>query len=133
MKAARKISGSWLPALVWATIIFGFSARSQAPHVSQKPQFQLAVQKFGHATEYAILAFLVYRALRRGHQLPLRRAAILAALIAALYGVSDEWHQSFVPGRACLLSDMAIDATGGLLAATALYAHESRRSQQTNR
>jgi VanZ family protein len=123
----------WLPVLLWATIIFYFSAQERAPQVSKNEGTQLALQKVGHATEYAILALLVHLALRRGHQFNLRRATILAALIAAGYGVTDEFHQSFVPGRYCMMSDMAIDATGGIIAATALYAYESRRSQQTNR
>jgi VanZ family protein len=123
----------WLPVALWAAVIFCFSARSAAPHVSQDPPVQLAVQKLGHATEYAILAFLLFRALRRGHRLPVRDAALCAALLAALYGVSDEWHQSFVPGRQCLLSDMAIDATSGALAATALYVYESRHRPTTDR
>jgi len=123
----------WLPALLWATIIFYFSAQEHAPQVSKEKGVQLAFQKIGHATEYAILAFLVHRALRRGHQFSPRNAALIAALIAAAYGVTDEFHQSFVPGRFCKLYDMAIDATGGVLAVTALYAYESHRSQQTNR
>lgn len=123
----------WLPALLWATIIFYFSAQPAAPKISRNEGIQLALQKVGHATEYAILATLLYRALRRGHQLAPRQAAILAALIAAGYGVTDEFHQSFVPGRVCMVSDMAFDATGGVLAVTALYAYESRRRPTTNR
>ena len=118
----------WLPAILWAMIIFYFSAQPAAPKVSGDEGIQLALQKVGHATEYAILAFLVHRALRRGHQFSPRKAAILAALIAAGYGITDEFHQSFVPGRVCAVSDMAFDATGGVLALTALYAYESRRS-----
>lgn len=123
----------WLPALLWATIIFYFSAQERAPQVSKNEGTQLAIQKIGHATEYAILAFLVHRALRRSHQFTPRNAALIAALIAGTYGITDEFHQYFVPGRYCMVSDMAIDATGGVLAMTALYAYESRRSKQTNR
>ncbi len=123
----------WLPALLWATIIFYFSAQPAAPQVSKKEDVQLTLQKLGHATEYAILAFLIHRALRRGHQFRPRNAALAAALLAAAYAVSDEWHQSFVPGRYCMVSDMAIDAIGGVLTLTALYAYESRQRPATNR
>jgi len=123
----------WLPALLWATIIFYFSAQECAPQLTKEKGVQLALQKIGHACEYAILAILLHGALHRGHNLGSRRAAILAALIAAGYGVTDEFHQSFVPGRFCMVYDMAIDATGGVLAMIALYAYESHRSQQTNR
>jgi VanZ family protein len=120
----------WLPALLWAIIIFYFSAQSAAPQVSKQEGTQLALQKLGHATEYAILAFLVHRALRRGHQFTPRNAALLAALIAGAYGISDEFHQLFVPGRYCMVSDMAIDAAGGVLAMIALYAYESRNTNR---
>lgn len=123
----------WLPALLWATIIFFFSAQPAAPKVSGDEGIQLHLQKLGHATEYAILAFFLHHALRRGHQFQPRRAAVFAALIAAAYGVTDEFHQSFIPGRFCALHDMAIDALGGVIAVTALYAHESRRRPETNR
>jgi len=117
----------WLPAILWAIVIFFFSAQQRAPQVSPREGLQLAFQKTGHFVEYAILAVLVYRALRCGHQFTPRRAALFAALIAAGYGVTDEFHQSFVPGRFCKLHDMAIDASGAVVAVAVLYVYESRR------
>lgn len=122
----------WLPALLWAAIIFYFSAQERAPQLSSQPGVQLALQKLGHATEYAILAFLIQRPLRLAHRLPLHRALVFAIILAAAYAVSDEWHQYFVPGRSAQLSDVAIDTTGAIIAMTGLYIYESRRRPKTN-
>ena len=123
----------WLPALVWAAGIFYFSSQSHAPHVSGKPGVQHVVQKCGHAIEYGILAILIFRPLRRAHRLPLRRALFFAVLLSGAYAASDEWHQSFVPGRSALFSDFAIDTTGATIAMLGFYADESRRRQKANR
>ena len=123
----------WLPALLWATIIFYFSAQSRAPQLSGQPGVQLALQKTGHATEYGILAFLIFRPLRRAHRLSLRHALLFTVILSGAYAASDEWHQYFVPGRSAQLSDVAIDTTGATIAMTGLYIYESRRRQKTNR
>ena len=65
------------------------------------------IRKAGHFTEFAILAILFQRALGA------RRGAWLNALwLAMVYAVSDEWHQSFVPGRDALVADWIIDSIG---------------------
>jgi VanZ family protein len=69
-----------------------------------------------HAIEYAVLSALLFRALEG----PTTRV-VLAVLIAALYGVSDEVHQSFTPGRDVSGWDMVADAVGAVLGA-AVYA-----------
>jgi VanZ family protein len=123
----------WLPAIAWAIIIFCFSGRSSAPQVSHKPGVQFAIQKFGHMTEYAILAFFIRLPLRRHHKWPLRNVTFLAIVFAFLYAVSDEWHQYFIPGRTAMLADVIIDTTGATIAMLAFHLYESRRSQQPNR
>jgi hypothetical protein len=56
------------------------------------------LRKLAHVLEYAGLNLLLYRAFRLHVYRP-SRAWLLAGLVAALYAVSDEWHQTFVPGR----------------------------------
>lgn len=43
------------------------------------------------------------------------KLAILALFMAIAYALSDEWHQSFVPGRSATLSDVMVDASGSLI------------------
>ena len=71
-----------------------------------------------HALQYAVLAALLLRglagALWRGVKV---RAAALAVLLATLYGVTDEAHQWFVPGRTAEVTDLVADALGAAVAA----------------
>ena len=69
---------------------------------------QFFVRKCGHLTEYAILAALLCRAL-------LRSPPSIAFVIAALYAVLDEFHQSFVPSRTGSRWDVLIDCIGALI------------------
>jgi len=43
---------------------------------------------------------------------------LLPTLVGTLYGASDEWHQSFVPGRDSSLADLGMDVLGSWLGAT---------------
>ncbi len=68
-----------------------------------------------HALEYALLGFLFYRAFEGTAGLPVSQVLIVTVLFCFLYGLSDEYHQSFVIGRTCTLSDAWADTLGGLL------------------
>src|SRR5438093_4581488 len=88
----------WLPVLVWIAVIFvGSSDLMSAEHTSRflgpflrwlKPdvtadaiaKVQLFVRKVAHLTEYAILAILLWRALRRGTDLPVKMSLLLIAV-----------------------------------------------------
>ena len=101
---------AWAWPLAWALAIFSASCRSTlaGPDIAQS-------DKVAHFLAYGLLATLVCR-LGRGW-----RAAGWAVLAASAYGASDEWHQSFTPGRSCELADWVADTLGAALAA-ALYA-----------
>ncbi len=103
----------WLPALLWAGLIFWFSAQSAPPDIG--PQFP-SKRKVEHMAGYAALGWLTMRALRKAHGLPSPKAAGLAIVLVAAYAASDEWHQKFVPGRNCEFSDVVIDTVGGSIA-----------------
>jgi VanZ family protein len=91
----------WLPVLVWAGVIFGFSS---IPHLSSGlGVWDTILRKCAHVTEYAVLGGLLYRAL--GREMP-----ALAAGIA--YASTDELHQHFVRGRHASPIDVGIDAVG---------------------
>ena len=74
--------------------------------------------KLLHAIEYAGLGVLLLRAFK-GERLPWRTALLLALVLTSLYGASDEWHQSFVPGRDSEIADWYADTTGGGIGALA--------------
>ena len=100
----------WLPAVVMMLVIFAFSAQS----VQVLPDFGWAdylVKKGGHMVGYALLALSFWYALEWRSD---RRW--LAWLLAILYAITDELHQSYVPGRHPSIWDVVIfDNLGALI------------------
>ena len=95
----------WGPPLAWAGLIFVASSIPGPAVLSPGvPHLDKAI----HAAVYGVLAYLVARA--RGAQNP--GALALAAVLAALYGVLDEIHQRWTPGRDADGWDVAADAVG---------------------
>ena len=83
----------WLPAIVVMTIIFGFSSVPS----SEMPRFgfwDTLVRKGGHMLGYGLLALTYWYGLRFDN-----RRVWLVLLLAVFYALTDEFHQSFVPGR----------------------------------
>ena len=77
------------------------------------------VRKGAHFTEYMILGGFLVPAVKEWMAVdttpvPVVRERITAWLAGTLYAVTDEIHQSFVPGRSCELRDMGIDSCGVL-------------------
>ena len=113
MPGVGRFASTWLPPILWMAIIFAFSAQHGGGHL---PTAEIIVRKLGHVTGYFVLTLLLVRALRRSGVAP---AVPVAAAIALVYAASDEWHQSFVPGRTATPRDVGIDAVGMALAALA--------------
>ena len=112
----------WLPPLALMAVIFYLS--DQPDLSTGLGIFDLVGRKVVHAGEYALLCALWWRALRPA---PGGRVALVASLtVSILYAVSDEVHQSFVPGRTGTPIDVAIDAVGASLAALAIRRRERR-------
>ncbi len=108
-----KTTYRWVPTWLWMGIIFAFSSRPS----DELPDFglyDLLVKKGGHMLGYALLAWLFFRSWQ-GSGLR-NRAYTLAFLSSVLYAISDEVHQSFVPGRHARVTDVLIDTIGILLA-----------------
>ena len=102
----------WLAVAGWMALIFFLSSQPQLPSAPD-PRVDLLFKKGAHFTVYAVLAVLFRRALP-----PSRWIWALSWIFTVLYAASDEWHQSFVPGRHPQLTDVLIDACG---AATGLW------------
>jgi VanZ family protein len=104
--------------------IFGLSS------ISKTPAFVNGIDKYLHATLYAGLGALVVRALAGGWSRRVTFAIVMATIaIGATYGVSDEFHQSFVPLRSVEAMDVAADTVGAAIAGFALYAWDIIRSR----
>lgn len=107
----------WGPVLAYMALIFYQSSLTDAPLPGA------VNDKVAHAGGYALLGGLVIRALAGGFGRPVHRmTALLAVAITVLYGVSDEWHQSLVPGRVADAADVAADAVGAVIAVGAAWA-----------
>lgn len=99
----------WLPALLYAGLIF---------YISSIPSEELAV--FGldmsllHIIEFFILSYLIFRAFTK-EKMNIRYTLSLAIIISTLYGITDEIHQLYVPGRQFSTIDMAFNFIGSSL------------------
>jgi VanZ family protein len=90
--------------VAWAALIF---ALSSIPGLGTGlGNWDLVLRKIAHASEYAVLAALLVRALRQ---------PAIAGLLAVAYSISDEIHQSFVSGRHGAPVDVLIDSVGVLV------------------
>ncbi|MCL5265774.1 MAG: VanZ family protein [Chloroflexi bacterium] len=106
----KHLVSRWLPVLLWMGLIFFLSSRSDLPTIGDHTTDFIA-KKDAHAFVYAVLAFLLLRATSGS-----TRPALYAFAIAALYAVSDEFHQTFVFRREGTLRDIGIDAAAAALA-----------------
>jgi VanZ family protein len=111
MRTWTHVLSRWLPAIALMLVIFLFSAQPSA----NLPDFEWldgVVKKGGHMLGYALLALAYWWAL--GFRRDRRWQPWVLALI---YAATDEWHQSFVPGRSPSAWDVLIfDNLGALVA-----------------
>jgi VanZ family protein len=142
----------WLPLLIWLSVIFvGSTNLMSAEHTSRfvvpfllwlKPGMSprtiwvilVVIRKCAHVTEYAVLALLLWRALR---SVPVLRTKTLIAfavvmLGCALFAASDEFHQTFVKSRTPSIRDVLLDVAGailGLLVGASVARSHSKKSR----
>jgi VanZ family protein len=93
----------FLPALIWMIIIFYFSSRQTTGIGGDSYWLRFFILKSFHLIEYAILFILINFALNSN---------FYSVFTSYLYGVSDEIHQLFVPGRTSKFIDTLIDLLG---------------------
>lgn len=104
--------GKWLPVFLWAVVIFAFSSITQIK-VSEFFIWDFIAKKTAHVSEYAILFALIFRATKNNY--------LAAFVLTMLYAVSDEFHQSFVPGRTATFFDLGFDLTGANIASYTIW------------
>ena len=106
----KKILKYWAPVILYAALIFIISSLSL-------PQQELPglpyLDKVLHLIEYSILGFLLYRAfINSDNKFLVKYCVLLTILTAVCYGLSDEYHQLFVPTREFDLYDVLFDGIG---------------------
>lgn len=101
----------WLPVILYMAGIFYASSIPDPPVPANVTDVSL------HEAAYCGLTLLLIRALARGSWSGVTLTTLsMAWLMAVAYGVTDEWHQSFVPNRHAELRDLGSDAIGALVA-----------------
>ena len=108
---------SYLPPLLWAGMIFFLSNQSSLASFESSP-LDFIFKKAAHIGVYAVLFFLINRALYKRHRKIYnhKQKWLLPVFICLLYAVSDEIHQSYIPGRFATLRDIGYDGLGVLIA-----------------
>jgi VanZ family protein len=106
----------WLPVMGVMALIFVLSAQSGL-RVSDDPVVDKPFRVSAHLGAFATLAGFSLVALSRDRR-PRLREVLFALGLTALYALSDEYHQSFVPDRTGRLADVVIDLFGALFGIT---------------
>ena len=130
-----------LPPFLWALLIFILSSRPNP--ISFLPYETIweiehtrilgvrgdnILWGIAHIFTYGVLAFLVVRAFAH-HWDPTPRLVWIAFAVTLLYGVSDEIHQLFVPGRGFQFYDILMDGVGALIGLSMYTLHRFKRTQ----
>ena len=128
----RSIAIAWVLVVAWAVVIFVMSAKSGleldkgmgvvsvlkrwlADALSSLTGQPVDPSPIGHFGEYLVFGVLLVNALR--HYATPGKVAFGAIAVAAFYAATDEFHQMFVPGRACDPLDWVVDVSAVALAA----------------
>lgn len=109
MSDDRAVGRAWIAVGVWVAL--ELTATSLPGNAI--PSVGFDVDDIAHVTMYAVMGFLVGRALARGGAG--HRAMVLAWPALVAFAVLDEWHQRFIPGRYPSMTDGLADAFGAAL------------------
>ena len=131
----RRFLKYWLPLLIWLVVIFvGSTSVMSAEHTSRyvvpfllwlKPGISpnaiwtilVITRKCAHVIEYAVLALLLWRALRSYPTFHAKSLMLFGGVLlgCALFAASDEFHQTFVKTRTPSVRDVLLDVSGALV------------------
>jgi len=116
----RAVLTLWGPFFGALAVVFWLSSLSQVPGA------HYFWDKLLHTVGYAVLGLLALRAFHGGFESPKLGPTLFAATAVILWGISDEIHQAFVPGRDASAWDVLADTVGFALAVALLAAATSR-------
>ena len=126
----RSILLRWAPSLVMMGLIFLLSSLP-SDKIPYYGTLDYLIKKGGHALGYGLLGLSYYYALPRS--LSTVYKWVLALIMAVLFALSDEYHQSFVEGRTSSLTDVAIDTLGAIIALFFGAGYSSNSRSKSNR
>ena len=115
-----------VPSVAWSFFIFTASS-IPSQNISMLPGFS---DKMVHAGVFGILCWLLHIAFfHQGNMTVKKYSLMIAIVITSLYGLSDEYHQMFTPGRSTEVYDLLADTAGAVVYAMAqlrfkFYRHE---------
>jgi VanZ family protein len=134
--------------LIWAVVIFILSTDSfssvhttvivaspllnffPALSIADVETIELLIRKLAHWSEYFILSMLLARTLKaRSSDFVTKQQMMWAVVLVAIYAVSDEFHQSFVPSRTASAVDVLIDTSGAVGAILFSYLYNQRATR----
>lgn len=126
------MAARWALVLAWMSAVFAGSSISDLGRAKRVPDW------ISHPIEYGAGAVLLCRALEGQRRRPMTSSprstplalstALTATLLATAYGVTDEYHQSFVPGRTADPADVVKDLVGAALGCALYRRWTSRES-----
>lgn len=110
----------------WGAVIFLISSWETVPS-PRDTLLNFVLKKTAHIAEYAVLYLLAFRAVNESAA----HKKFLAPLVfAVFYAITDEIHQSFVPGRHARVYDVGFDALGGLLMIARIRSRDQRGARK---
>lgn len=124
MKKFLSIVPRWIPALIIMIIIFAFSSQP-GDNVPNFLTWDYFVKKMSHAIGYGLLALSYFHLLKQA-----KKRYWLAWLIAIIYSATDEFHQSYVPGRNASVFDILIFDNLGAFISLWLHSRLQRKHEK---
>ena len=115
--------------MICTVFVPGYKDMSTTEQMRLAKKIDHPVRKTAHATEYAILTVLVSLAIPYHG----KRNYLLSLCITVAYAASDEIHQYFVPGRACMATDVVIDSCGAFVGLLIVFLVERLRQKAASR
>lgn len=141
-KSTKSFLSRWLPVLLWAALIYWLSNESNPyKYISAPVRIWLKNNRLFdyrmweisgllmHLTLFAVLAILIIRVLA-WQKRPRFAHFFFAFILAVLYAVSDEIHQSYVPDRAFEVLDLSLNTSGAFLGVLASTLWHTRRAKR---
>jgi len=123
MKKFLSILPRWFPALFFMTVIFIFSSQP-SDDLPNFASWDRVVKKMGHAIGYGLLALSYLHFFNYD-----KKRYWLAWFLAVLFSATDEFHQSFVPGRHSSIADVLVfDNLGAMTALWLCFMWQRRRN-----